>query len=235
LIRTTPADRRKVRVHHQKRIALLARIALDGVLVFEEKLHGVLPVDWRDQIGKQVVESFRPRYDLRIADSDLQVPDDRPDQVARPVHIPDRNVFDSQPQSGRTEDAISNASVSDLVDSSSERLIQQLNERARMFNPAWLLYVAAVMSLSGLSMLPTVPTVPMVPKLPDVTQPFSAERKSNTLDEYSMLTARYSEPDSILFAEADTRRRPPRKLSARPFRLPKRRAAGRCSSPPAIT
>lgn len=119
------------------------------------------------------------------------------------IQVPSYSPNCVPPQSGRTEDAISNASVSDLVDSSSERLIQQLNERARMFNPAWLLYVAAVMSLSGLSMLPTVPTVPTVPKLPDVTQPFSAERKSNTLDEYSMLTARYSEPDSILFAEAD--------------------------------
>jgi hypothetical protein len=91
------------------------------------------------------------------------------------------------------------------VDSSSEKLIQQLNERARMFNPAWLLYVGAVLSLAGLTMLPTVPTVPSVPKLPDVTQPFNAERKSNTLDEYSMLTARYGEPDSITFAEADPR------------------------------
>ena len=109
------------------------------------------------------------------------------------------------PQSGRAEDAISSASVSDLVDSSSERLIQQLNERARMFNPTWLLYAAAVASLGGLSMLPTVPTVPTVPKLPDVTQPFSAERRGNTLDEYSMLTARYGEPDSIFFAEADPR------------------------------
>jgi hypothetical protein len=69
------------------------------------------------------------------------------------------------PQSGCT-DAISSASASDLVDSSSERLIQQLNERARMFNPAWLLYAAAVVSLGGLSMLPTVPPVRTVPKLP---------------------------------------------------------------------
>jgi hypothetical protein len=74
-----------------------------------------------------------------------------------------------------------------------------------MFNPAWLLYVAAVIFLCGLSMLPTVPTVRTAPKLPDVTQPFSAERRSNTLDEYSMLTARYGEPDSITLAEADPR------------------------------
>ena len=106
-------------------------------------------------------------------------------------------------QSGRTEDAISSASASDLVDSSSERLIQQLNERARMFNPAWLLYVAAVMSMGGLSMLPTVPPVPTVPRLPDVTVPFNAERAGSTIDEYAMLTARYGEPDSILYTEAD--------------------------------
>src|SRR5450759_3449191 len=80
------------------------------------------------------------------------------------IQVPSYSPNCVPPQSGRTEDAISNASVSDLVDSSSERLIQQLNERARMFNPAWLLYAAAVVSLGGLSMLPTVPPVRTVPK-----------------------------------------------------------------------
>ena len=102
--------------------------------------------------------------------------------------------------SGSHEDTIATAGSLDLVDSSSERLIQQLNERANMFNPAWILFVASVMSLVGLAMLPAVPSLP---NLPDVTLPFSAERSANTIDEYAALTARYGEPNSILYTEAD--------------------------------
>src|SRR5712691_5902244 len=106
----------------------------------------------------------------------------------------------AQPHSGSTEDTIATAGSLDLVDSSSERLIQQLNERANMFNPAWILYVVAVMSLVGLAMLPAVPSLP---NLPAVTVPFSTERSANTIDEYAALTARYGEPNSILYTEAD--------------------------------
>ncbi len=96
-------------------------------------------------------------------------------------------------------DAIPTASASELVESSSERLIQQLNERARMSNPAWLLYVAAVaIAVVGLSAFPSPPPAPSLPSLPDVTSPFSSERAASTVDEYSALTARYGEPDSIL-------------------------------------
>jgi hypothetical protein len=104
------------------------------------------------------------------------------------------------PQVSLTEDTIATASSLDLVDSSSERLIQQLNERANMFNPAWILYVAAVISLAGLAMLPAVPSLP---NLPEVTLPFSTERSANTVDEYAALTARYGEPNSILITEAN--------------------------------
>lgn len=102
------------------------------------------------------------------------------------------------PQSGSAVNAIPSASASGLVDSSGERLIQQLNERASMFNPAWLLYVGSMIALGALSLLPTAPAMPTPPNLPDVTSPFSSERSSNTIDEYSMLTARYGEPDSLL-------------------------------------
>src|SRR5260370_410685 len=105
-----------------------------------------------------------------------------------------------QPHPGSTEDTIPTAGSRDLVDSSGERLIEQLNERANMFNPAWILYIAAVMSLAGLPMLSVVPTLP---HLPDVTLPFSTERSANTVDEYAALTARYGEPNSILYTEAD--------------------------------
>ena len=106
-----------------------------------------------------------------------------------------------RPQAGTPVDAIPSALASELVDSSSERLIQQLNERAQMSNPAWLLYVGTLVALGGLTMVPAVAPMPTLPSLPDVTTRFSAERRSNSADEYSMLTARYGEPDSILISD----------------------------------
>jgi hypothetical protein len=58
-------------VHQHKHSALFDRISLNGISIFEEELRRVLPVDRRDQIEKQVVESFLTGYDLRIADSDF--------------------------------------------------------------------------------------------------------------------------------------------------------------------
>src|SRR5580658_5478907 len=100
-------------------------------------------------------------------------------------------------------DEIVTANVPGLVDTSSEALIERLNERARMFNPAWiLLVIAAGMSIGGIAMLSTTLDLPNVtPPLPDVTWPFSPERKSNTLDEYPMILARYGQPESVLSTE----------------------------------
>src|SRR5581483_8900239 len=39
---------------------------------------------------------------------------------------------------------IPTTNVSELVDSSSEQLVNALNERARAFNPAWMIYAAAI-------------------------------------------------------------------------------------------
>ncbi|MCU1261466.1 MAG: hypothetical protein JWO80_4351 [Bryobacterales bacterium] len=106
----------------------------------------------------------------------------------------------SVPEQATADDRIANADISDLVDSSSERLVQQLNERAKMFNPAWILYcIAAALSFSGLAMLPNTE-----PSLPSVARPFSVERKNNTRDEYAMLVARYGNPDSILSQPSDS-------------------------------
>jgi hypothetical protein len=95
------------------------------------------------------------------------------------------------------------ADVSDLVDSSSEKLIERLNERARMSNPAWFFYAIAVaMSIAGLAIFSTPWNLPdSTPPLPEVTSPFSAERIRNTTDEYPVLIARYGEPESVLSTE----------------------------------
>jgi hypothetical protein len=96
------------------------------------------------------------------------------------------------------EGAIVSAGSLDLIDSSSERLVQQLNERARMANPAWLFFLGVVIALAGLMMLPPVPSLP---DLPAAT--LASESSPNRVDEYAPLTARFGEPDSIRFAEVD--------------------------------
>jgi hypothetical protein len=102
------------------------------------------------------------------------------------------------PTASRPSEEIVTADVSDLVDSSSETLIQRLNERARMFNPAWMLYVIAVAtSFGALVKFSAASDL----DLPDVTSPLSTERKSNSVDEYSTLVTQYGYPSSILATE----------------------------------
>lgn len=120
----------------------------------------------------------------------------RREHILSPTHLGARPS--DQPSTDSVADTIQTAISSDLVDSSGERLIQRLNERAKMFNPAWVLYIAALTSLATVAMLPSVP---LLPGLPEVTAPLGTER--STIDEYSALTARYGEPDSILVTEAD--------------------------------
>jgi len=102
------------------------------------------------------------------------------------------------PPATDSSDKIVTADVSDLVDSSSETLIQRLNERARMFNPAWILYgVAVVTLLINVASRPPL-SAPVQRDLPDVSLPFSSERQNNTVDEYSMIVSQYGYPDSVL-------------------------------------
>jgi hypothetical protein len=102
------------------------------------------------------------------------------------------------PTATRPSDEIVTADVSDLVDSSSETLIQRLNERAKMLNPAWMLYAIAVaISVGAVVMFSTASER----DLPDVTSPLSAERRSNTIDEYPTLVTHYGYPDSVLATE----------------------------------
>src|ERR1035441_5416731 len=51
------------------------------------------------------------------------------------------------PSPSVASDEIRTANVADLIDSSSEALVRHLNERAAMFNPAWLLYLAALVAM----------------------------------------------------------------------------------------
>jgi len=90
-------------------------------------------------------------------------------------------------------ETISTAPSSELIDSSSARLIQQLNERANMLNLSWIWYLLAAWALGGLAVIPPVAHLPNVPEfhLP------SAERIANTVNDYPPLVARYGEPNTI--------------------------------------
>jgi hypothetical protein len=71
----------------------------------------------------------------------------------RPNKEQTRSPSDGRPVAGVSCGEIPTAE-SNLVDSSSEQLLQRLNERARMFNPAWLVYLGAVLLfLIGTSMV----------------------------------------------------------------------------------
>jgi len=50
------ADRYKVRIHQPERLALLRFVALDRVLVVEEELHRVLPIDGWHKLGQKVMQ-----------------------------------------------------------------------------------------------------------------------------------------------------------------------------------
>jgi Protein of unknown function (DUF4236) len=84
----------------------------------------------------------------------------------------------------------------ELVDSSSENLVRQLNERASLFNPAWILFFLSFLLCLGAS----IAYVVQRPNLPGVTRPFSQTRRANITDEYAKLVAYYGNPDSVLSA-----------------------------------
>jgi len=97
------------------------------------------------------------------------------------------------PAASTPSDTIETADVSELVDSSSETLIKRLNQRAQMANPAWLLYVVAL-ALGAWALAMSAPGRP----LPDVTTlALNTDRRVNSTDEYSLLLARYGQPDKV--------------------------------------
>jgi hypothetical protein len=92
----------------------------------------------------------------------------------------------SLPPVDNSSGEILTADVSELVDSSSEQLVNTLNERAKMLNPAWLLYVAAVLVfILALGLQPdTNSSTALTPLLADA--------------EYPTFVARYGYPNSVL-------------------------------------
>src|ERR1022692_2294083 len=114
--------------------------------------------------------------------------------------VPRTDPASPQPRDLPDSDKIASADSTQLVDSSSEKFVERLNQCANMANPAWLFYIAAAISIAALTILPAVPSLP---DFPDVATPDSVQRNSNTVDEYSALTARFGEPNSIRLTVAD--------------------------------
>ena len=108
-----------------------------------------------------------------------------------------RETISSGPRSGQpplapplvesaSSGEIPTADISELVDSSSEQLVNTLNERAKMFNPAWLVYgVAALLFVLGMG------------SRTDTSPPTAATMLLAGAD-YPTVVARYGYPDSII-------------------------------------
>ena len=107
----------------------------------------------------------------------------------------DQRVHSSPPplEANRlASDEIQTAEVSDLVDSSSETLVRHLNERAAMFNPAWIFYPAAIAALLfGIKIM----------QEPSSNALEGLEALRNTLTPYDSMVAKYGYPSTIVASD----------------------------------
>jgi hypothetical protein len=104
-----------------------------------------------------------------------------------------------------SQDEIKTADVEELRESSRSELVEELNKRAQMFNPAGILFVLAAISASfGLvelgSSTSLIRSVP--PALPEVSYFSNTSRQANRTDEYALLLARYGQPSTEETAQA---------------------------------
>jgi hypothetical protein len=108
-----------------------------------------------------------------------------------------------QAEPAPSEGDIGTANVTELVDSSSADLVKRLNERASMTNPGWLLYLSAILAAGwGVAIMWNGNRPLKIPPLPDVSVQLSADR--GNLDEYSILVARYGQPNTVVITQAQT-------------------------------
>ena len=99
-------------------------------------------------------------------------------------------------------DEIKTADVEELRESSKSELVEDLNRRAAMFNPAIVLFIAAGLAgLTGIFNL-TSSFSATLPALPENTSYSDSARQTNTTDEYALLVARYGEPSTVQVAQA---------------------------------
>jgi hypothetical protein len=97
---------------------------------------------------------------------------------------------------------IKTADVEELRESSKSELVEDLNRRAAMFNPAIILYiVAGLVGLIGMvNLTSSLPAT--LPALPETTPNSDSTRQANATDEYALLVARYGEPSTVQIEQA---------------------------------
>ncbi len=109
----------------------------------------------------------------------------------------------SQPlQEMSSLDEIKTADVEELRVSSKSELVENLNRRAAMFNPALILFVLA--GLVGVIGIVTFASAfpPMLPALPQIVSYPDGVRQTNATDEYALLLARYGQPSTVEIVQA---------------------------------
>jgi hypothetical protein len=101
-----------------------------------------------------------------------------------------------------SSDQIKTADVEELRESSKSELVEDLNKRAKMFNPASILFVlTGISAIIGLANLAgSAPSKPAA--LPDTSSFSDATRQANRTDEYALLLARYGQPSTVETAQA---------------------------------
>ena len=95
-------------------------------------------------------------------------------------------------------DEIRTADVEELLVSSRSELVENLNQRARMFNPASILFVLGAICIAiGLRQIVESVSSESMQALPSVSGLSDVSRQSNQTDEYALLLARFGQPSTV--------------------------------------
>jgi len=100
-------------------------------------------------------------------------------------------------------DEIKTADIEDLLESSKGELVESLNKRAQMFNPASILFgLAAMCAAIGMVQLVGTLSPGTLPALPDPSTSSDTSRQLDRTDEYALLLARYGQPSAVTITQA---------------------------------
>lgn len=117
----------------------------------------------------------------------------------RPADVSPPQVVESQ----SPLDEIKTADVEELLESSKGELVESLNKRAQMFNPAVIPFVlSGICSALGLVHLLSGASPSGQFSVPDTSTLTDATRQANRMDEYALLLAHYGQPSTVAVTQA---------------------------------
>jgi hypothetical protein len=149
--------------------------------------------------GARVTLSSRGRTYITVGGGGFSYRQNLSSGVRPPTPKPRLQKVEAQPPA---MDEIKTADVEELLASSKSELIQNLNNRAQMFNPASIFFVlAAVCAFIGLVQHGNSVS-PGLPALPDVSNLSDTSRQTNRTDEYALVLARYGQPSAVTITQA---------------------------------